>query len=199
MSRQPSAMARYIAFLRAINVGGHTVRMDHLRTLFEALGFSRVETFIASGNVIFEAPAQDTPALEKQIERHLRQALGYEVATFIRSLSELAAIATYQPFPTSELAAAGNALYIAFLPAPPGSEAEQRLMACRSQIDDFHVHEREVYWLCRKKISESAFSGALLERTIGMPATMRNATTVKKLAAKYPAPQQKQARSTEMA
>lgn len=199
MSRQPSAMARYIALLRAINVGGHTVKMDHLRTLFEALGFSRVETFIASGNVIFDAPAQATPALEKQIERHLRQALSYEVATFIRSPSELAAIATYQPFPTSELAAAGNALYIAFLPVPPGGAAEQRLLACRSQIDDFHVHEREVYWLCRKKISESAFSGALLERTIGMPATLRNATTVKKLAAKYPAPQPGQAKSIEMA
>jgi len=42
-----------------------------------------------------------------------------------------------------------------------------------------------IYWLCRKKMSESTFSGALLERTIGMPATMRNSTTVKKLAAKY--------------
>lgn len=198
MGQQPSAMARHIAFLRAINVGGHTVRMDHLRTLFEALGFSRVETFIASGNVIFGAPAQDTPALEEQIERHLRQALGYEVATFIRSPSALAAIATYQPFPTSELAADGAALYIAFLPAPPGGEAKQKLMAFRTPIDELHVHEREVYWLCRKKLSESAFSGALLEKTIGMPATMRNATTVKKLAAKYPAPQPEHTRSIEM-
>jgi uncharacterized protein (DUF1697 family) len=60
----------------------------------------------------------------------------------------------------------------------------------RTEIDDFHVHGREVYWLCRQKMSESAFSGALLEKTIGMPATMRNANTVKRLAAKYPAPQE---------
>jgi len=60
-------------------------------------------------------------------------------------------------------------------------------MAFRSEVDDFRVHGCEVYWLCRKKISESAFSGALLEMAIGMPATIRNATTVRKLAAKYPA------------
>ncbi len=180
-------MRRFIAFLRAINVGGHTVKMDYLRQRFEALGFSNVETFIASGNVIFEAPAENTQTLEKQIERHLQHSLGYEVATFIRSPAQLTAIATYQPFPTAELEAEGHSLYIAFLPAPPNDEAQQKLMAFRTEVDDFHFHEREVYWLCRTKMSESAFSGALLEKTLGLPATMRNATTVKKLAAKYTA------------
>jgi uncharacterized protein (DUF1697 family) len=46
-------MPKYVAFLRAINVGGHTVKMDHLRRLFEALGFTNVETFIASSDVVF--------------------------------------------------------------------------------------------------------------------------------------------------
>ena len=180
-------MPRFIAFLRAINVGGRVVKMDHLRKLFESLGFSNVETFIASGNVIFESLATDAHALERQIERHLRQSLGYEVATFIRFPAELAAIAHYRPFPAAELEAEGNALYIAFLPAPPNGEARHRLMAFRSEVDDFHIHEREIYWLCRTRISASTFSGAQLEKTLGMPATIRNATTVKKLAAKYAA------------
>jgi uncharacterized protein (DUF1697 family) len=180
-------MYRSIAFLRAINVGGHTVKMDHLRMLFAALGFSNVETFIASGNVIFEAPSENSAVLERQIEQHLRQALGYNVATFIRSTSELAAITHYQPFPPAELQGEGNALYIAFLRAPPSAATQEKLMAFRTAADDFHVHGREVYWLCRKKISDSAFSSALLEKTLGMPATMRNATTVRKLAAKYAA------------
>lgn len=183
-----TTMHRSIAFLRAINVGGHTVKMEHLCTLFEALGFSNVETFIASGNVIFETPKENAAALERQIEQHLQQALGYNVATFIRSAPELAAIAHHQPFPPAELNAEGNALYIAFLPAPLSAATQQKLLAFRTPVDDFHVHGREIYWLCRKKISDSAFSGALLEKTIGMPATMRNATTVRKLAAKYAAP-----------
>ncbi len=189
MGLQPDTTSRYIAFLRAINVGGHTVKMDHLRRLFEELGHSSVETFIASGNVIFEAPMEDTRALESRIEGHLRNALGYDVATFIRSPSELADIASYQPLAASEPDAAGHPLYIAFAAAPPSHEAQQRLMAHRNEIDDFHIHGRAIYWSCRKKISESAFSGALLEKIIKMPATMRNSTTVRKLAAKYPAVQ----------
>lgn len=181
-------MRQHIAFLRAINVGGHTVKMNYLRQLFEALGFSNVETFVASGNVIFESPTENTQTLEKQIENQLQQSLGYAVATFIRSTGELAAIAQYQPFPAAELEA-GHPLYIAFLPTSPTGEAQQKLMAFRTEVDDFRVHKREVYWLCRKKMSESTFSGALLEKSIGLPATLRNSTTVKKLAAKYPANQ----------
>ena len=178
-------MPRYIAFLRAINVGGHTVKMDALRKLFEALEFANCETFIASGNVIFEAPDKDAQALEKSIERHLRASLCYEVATFIRSEPELAEIADYRPFPEADLAGETTSVYIAFLQAPPSKEAQAKLMAFRTDTDDFAVHGREVYWLSRTRMSESAFSGAVLEKTLGMPATLRNSTTVGKLAAKY--------------
>ncbi len=60
-------MQRYIALLGGINVGGHRVKMAHLRALFEALGFEHVETLIASGNVIFETARTDVSALETQI------------------------------------------------------------------------------------------------------------------------------------
>ncbi len=178
-------MPKYIAFLRAINVGGHTVKMDKLKKLFEALGFSKVETFIASGNVIFDSPAKSTSTLEKGIETHLQKSLGYEVATFIRSTSELAEAAKYKPFAESELNADGNMLYVAFLQESPGGGAKKKLQAFTNKVDEFHVHGREVYWLCRKRFSESEFSGALLEKTLGQPATLRNVNTVKKLAAKY--------------
>jgi uncharacterized protein (DUF1697 family) len=185
MKPQTSTPAYSIAFLRAINVGGHTVKMDQLRALFEELGLAKVETFIASGNVIFESPADPAAQVEAMIEQHLKQALGYDVATFIRSAAELTALMHHQPFATHELEEERNTLYIAFLRAAPDNEAKQRLMALRNEIDDFQVHEREVYWLCRKRISESTVSGALLEKTIGMAATIRNTTTVNKLAARY--------------
>ncbi len=179
-------MQRYIAFLRAINVGGRTVRMEELRAVFASLGFSNVATFIASGNVIFDSGRSDAAALEGQVETHLKQSLGYEVATFLRTPAELAAIARHTAFPSSELQD-GASLYIAFLHEPPTAEGEQKLMGFRTDVDDFHVHGREVYWLCKIKMSESAFSGALLERTLGTPATLRNVSTINKLVAKYPA------------
>jgi uncharacterized protein (DUF1697 family) len=178
-------MPKYVAFLRAINVGGHTVKMDYLRSLFEALGFSNVETFIASGNVIFDSPSRSAQALERKIETSLHQILGYEVATFIRSTSELADIARYKPFPDAELSAAGHTLYIGFMAASPSDAAKKKLLSLATKMDDFHLNGREVFWICRTSFGQSEISGALLSKALGMPATLRNSTTVKKLAAKY--------------
>jgi len=177
-------MSKYIAFLRAINVGGHNVKMDQLRQLFESLGFSNVETFIASGNLIFEAKAVNTKSLEKKIETCLYAALGYEVATFIRTETELAKIAKYRPFPQSQLDAAA-ALNVGFLVDPLDEAARQKLMALRTDIDDFHVHGREVYWLCKKKQSDSKVSNVVIEKTLGMKSTLRGVNTVNKMAEKY--------------
>lgn len=181
-------MPRYVALLRAINVGGHTVKMDRLRQLFAALGFSNVETLIASGNVIFESAARSAPALEKKIAQHLEESLGYAVVTFIRSGAELGAVARHRPFPAAAMEAEGSALYVAFLPRPPSDDAKRKLMALGTEGDEFHIHGREAFWLRRGKMSDSALSPALLEKTLGMPATLRNVTTVRKLAARCPAP-----------
>jgi uncharacterized protein (DUF1697 family) len=180
-------MSRSIAFLRAINVGGRVVKMDVLRQHFVTLNLANVETFIASGNVIFES-AHEASALEKLIETQLRQSLGYEVKTFVRSAGQVKAIADYQPFGASALEEPGSSLYIAFLPSQPELGATEKLMTYRNEVDDFHIHDSQCYWLCRRKFSESTFSGALLEKTLGLPATVRNSTTVKKLAAKYATP-----------
>lgn len=178
-------MAKYVAFLRAINVGGHTVKMDHLRRLFAGMDFSGVETFIASGNVIFDSPISDRTALEQQIAGSLQAALGYEVATFIRTPAELTAIARYKPFPPVDLDDPDHTLYIAFTFDPPTEAAKQKLLTFTTAVDEFHVDNCEIYWLCRKKISESSFSGTLLEKILGQSATVRNSNTVKKIAAKY--------------
>ena len=174
-------MTRYIAFLRAINVGGHTVKMESLRRLFESFGFSEVETFIASGNVIFSATTQDPTLLESRISAGLRTALGYEVAAFVRGRGELVRIAAYQPFPPSvfEAAATNNVI---FLPGPLDDSARQKLMALRSEIDSFATHASEVYWCCRRIQSQSTFSNAVLEKTLGVKSTIRGVNTIQKLA-----------------
>jgi uncharacterized protein (DUF1697 family) len=179
---------RYVALLRAINVGGHVVKMDRLRALFTELGFERVETFIASGNVIFDPPTTDAAALENTIERHLEGALGYPVATFLRSTTELAAIATRQPFPKPDPDADGATLFVGFLRSSPPGEVQQRLLAMQSEVDAFHFHDRELYWLRRASIRESKFGGPLLEKTLQQQTTIRNISTVRKLAAKFAHP-----------
>ncbi|MFN8411083.1 MAG: DUF1697 domain-containing protein [Anaerolineales bacterium] len=173
-------MSKYIAFLRAINVGGHNVKMDELKKIFEALNFSNVETFIASGNVIFETTTKDTTKLEKKIESKLHEALGYEVATFLRTPQELAEVANYKPFKTK-----GEALNVAFIAEPLEPVSVQKLMTYKNDIDDFYVHGREIYWMCQVKQSDSKFSNAVLEKAIGKKSTLRGINTVQKMAEKY--------------
>ncbi|HEX5438314.1 MAG TPA: DUF1697 domain-containing protein [Gemmatimonadaceae bacterium] len=177
-------MTRYIAFLRAINVGGHTVTMQELRALFEALGFSRVETFIASGNVIFESDDEDAAALERGIEAHLRARLGYDVVTFLRTDAEVAAIARYRAFDDALMPSAIT-LNVAFLHAPLGTKEKRLLADFQTGIDDFHAHGREMYWLCRTRQSDSTFSNAKFEKALGVRTTFRGVKTVARLAAKY--------------
>src|SRR6267142_2212313 len=106
-------MPKYVAFLRAINVGGHVVKMDQLRSSFTELGFANVETFIASGNVIFDSKSKNTQALERKIEKHLQAVLGYAVATFVRSIAEVGEIADYKPFAGRDIE--NDGFYIGFL------------------------------------------------------------------------------------
>ena len=175
-------MRRYIAFLRAINVGGHVVKMEALCGLFVSLGFLNVETFIASGNVLFETNLNRN--LEKKIESKLREALGYDVATFIRTDAELKAVANYKAFAQSQLGAA-TAFNVAFLKESLDDNSNQKVMSLRTDIDNFHVHGRELYWLCQKKQSDSTFSNVVLEKTLGRPSTIRGVNTIQKIAAKY--------------
>src|SRR5262249_1492131 len=118
-------MPLHVAFLRAINVGGRVVKMDHLRALFEGVGLANVETFIPSGNVSFQSPVRKAKTLEARIEAHLRESLGYAVGVFIRSPAELAAIAAHQPFPAADAEADGHALYIAFVADAPRAEVAE--------------------------------------------------------------------------
>jgi len=178
-------MSAFVALLRGINVGGHNVKMDVLRDHFEAAGCAGVETFIASGNVVFESKA-DAGRLEAKIEKRLASALGFEVATFIRHRHELAAVATYMAFPESEIATAG-AFCVGFLKAPLTAVQQEQLQQFATDIDVFSTHGRELYWLCRVRQSESKFSNVAVERKLGVAATFRSITTVRKLAEKYPA------------
>ena len=173
---------RYVAFLRAINVGGHTVKMERLRGLFEGLRFANVETFIASGNVLFDSSTTSQSAMEARIERQLEQELGYPVPTFIRPLGSLAAVVSGHPFDTFERDA--HALSIGFLKRPVPADGVPGLMALQTGYDEFHLRESEVYWLCHGRMSDSQVWGTALDRALGGLCTFRNVTAVRTLAAR---------------
>lgn len=171
---------RFIALLRAINVGGHTVRMDRLRALFEEVG-TNVETFIASGNVIFDSTSRGARALETRIEAHLEAALGYPVSTFLRTPAELRRIADSTPFPQAD--AAAGIVYVAFTGRVVSDVAAAGLLKLGDEVHAFQVEGREIYWLRRRR--DAPYEAPPIERVLGAPMTMRNMNTIRRLAAKY--------------
>lgn len=179
-------MARYIAFLRGLNVGGHNVKMDQLRQQFEALGFTGVSTFIASGNVLFESTNGKAAELAQRIEQRLREALGYEVATFLRTDAEVGRIAAYTPFPDAA-SKEGDTMYVIFLRQAPDAETRKRVLALANDQDLFHINGAELYWRRRGSLLEATINDAELAKALGRaPTTSRNMNTLRRLAAKYP-------------
>ena len=175
------AATRYAALLRAINVGGHVVSSPRLASLFEDLGFENVSTLIASGNVIFDARSGTAAALEKRLAAHLERSLGYDVATFLRTAPELAAIVAHRPFAKPQ---PGSRLYVGFLGAAATADAKRAVAALESAGNSFRLHGRELYWGTTLGMGRNPISGARLEKALGQPMTIRQSTTVEKLAAK---------------
>ena len=182
-------MPHYIAFLRGINLGKRRPEMAELRRLFEQLKFRDVTTFIASGNVIFESKTADTAKLEKQIQEHLHQSLGYEVDTFVRTRAEVAAVAAFRPFAKADMDHPAHTVYAGFLQVPLSPAQIKQFRACSTPVDLFEVAGREYYWLCRIRSNESKAWATPAMRAVQLPtSSMRNLTTVRKLAALYPVP-----------
>jgi len=175
---------RYIALLRAVNVGGRTLKMDRLRELFEAMKLRNVETFIASGNVIFETAAS-AASLEARIEKHLAQSLDFAVPTLVRSAPDFAALATHAPFAPRPSVAKAGALYVGFLKSSPTAESVTRVRALGGAGSEFELHGRELYWRVEDRRAVLQISITKFEKALGCTATFRNVTTVTRIAERY--------------
>lgn len=170
---------KYVAFLRAINVGGtKVIKMEDLRRMFESLGFTNVATYIQSGNVVFEAAEADD--LRAQIESKIQQTFGFEVETFLRSMDEVRAIVEKSPFEQQ----GAETLFIQLLQAAPSAKSKQAVLALATPTDEFAVQRREVYWLRRDR-DKSPFNNNMIEKALGMSATTRNLNTMTKIVEKY--------------
>jgi uncharacterized protein (DUF1697 family) len=171
-------MTKYIAFLRAINVGGtKIIKMNDLRKMFEAFGFDNVQTYIQTGNVIFET--RDSVNLETRVEKQLETTLGYRVEVLIRSMAELAAIVSQQHFEPQP----ADTLHVVFLREKPTKAQVDILKKYNSSADEFAVSSREAYNL-RHDRDTSVFSNNFIEKIFGI-ATTRNMNTLKKILEKY--------------
>jgi len=178
-------MARYVAFLRGINLGNRRVKGEELRACFHAAGLEQPTTFRASGNVIFDT-ARRLPVtkLAGEIEAALKGGLGYEVKTFLRDASEIRAIADYEPFPSEVVASSEGKLQVMLLERSPAKTARSKALAHSSEDDRLAIYERELYWLPSGGITDSALDLKAIAAAVGH-ATQRTKATIDLIAEKH--------------
>jgi uncharacterized protein (DUF1697 family) len=139
---------RYTALLRGINVGGHTVTMDRLRSLFRQLDLADVRTYIQSGNVFFDSDQSDRAALTHSIERHLHAALGYDVPVFLRTVTELEQIVERNPFRDLTVTPAMR-LCVVFTAERIPSTLALPLRTPKNDMEMIHAGDYEAYVIWR--------------------------------------------------
>lgn len=179
-------MARYVAFLRGINVSNRRATSDQLCSCLVAVGFSDVSAFRASGNVIFSSDGGDGDErdLSARVEEAMLGSLGYEVPVFLRSEAEVAAVAAHQPFPPADVEGSDGKLQVLFLQSPPPEPARKRALGHSTDVDRLAISGRELYWLPSGRMLESELDLKAIAATLG-PGTMRTKGTVEQIASKY--------------
>ena len=183
-STRPNApeLVRYVALLRAVNVGGKgLVKKDALRDAFARAGGANVSTFIASGNVLFDAPPDRVESVVAGAQRRLKLVLGAEPVVMVRSAQEMSALMRRGPFAGVD---APKILkrYILFLADVPARRPRLPLTHPKEELDIVHVAARDCWVVSRRKASGMyGFPGIFVEAALGVPSTARSWSTVVKL------------------
>jgi uncharacterized protein (DUF1697 family) len=178
-------MASHVAFLRGVNLAARRrVSGEALRTCFEGLGFRGVNTFRASGNVVFEADRAATAAIAGRIEAALEDSLGFAVQTFLRTAAQVRAIAGYQPFEPRLVERSSGRLQVLLLASPPKGPRAREILALETDADRLVLRGSELYWLPSGRMAESVLDLRAIEKATG-PMTMRTKGTVDQIVSKY--------------
>jgi uncharacterized protein (DUF1697 family) len=172
-------MATFIVMLRGVNVGGNILKMDRLREVCEELGFKNVETYVQSGNIVFDSD-RSAASLVTLIEKHLAGECRLAPSVIVRTPAEFRKIIAGNPFlkvkdidPTR--------LYVTFLAAGASKDASGKLSGIKAGGDRFHLAGKEIYLHCPVSYGETKLSNNAIQKTLGVTATTRNWKTVNTL------------------
>jgi uncharacterized protein (DUF1697 family) len=175
-----AARREYVAFLRAVNVGGRFVTMERLRAEFEALGLDRVRSYIQSGNVFFETAQSSRDALARKIEKHLFAELGFECPVFLRTIQELEKTLATDAFrglkstPVQRLA-------VLFVSEPLPKKVSLPYRSPKGDCDVLAATPGELFVVVRQAVGRPGNPVAQIEKAFGIRATARFYDTALKI------------------
>lgn len=179
-------MIRYVAFLRGMNVGGHAIiKMEALREMFEMPGLKNIQTYIQSGNVIFDSKETDEDVLIKKIEKKLLKDIGKEINVMLRTMDELNAMTKLNPFGKVK-EDKDTKLYVSFVKEMPEKFPALPYTSPKKDFEVLPIKGREVYYITYR-MENGSFGNPLIfiEKEYGKGSTSRNWNTVVKILASF--------------
>ena len=171
-------MQTYISMLRGINVSGQKkIRMADLKSLYESLGLANVQTYVQSGNVIFDSSEQDATKLRKAIEIQIEVTFGFSVPVLMRSADDFQRVIESHPFAQEDPARA----LVTFLYGRPNQSKWDDLRLYKDKVDQFVSGEQEIFLYCPGGYGKTKLSNTFFEKKLDVIATTRNWKTVNAL------------------
>jgi uncharacterized protein (DUF1697 family) len=164
--------------LRGINVSGQKqVRMADLKSMYELLGLVNVQTYVQSGNVVFDSPEQDAIKLSKSIEAKIEKTFGFSVPVLLRTADDFQRVIESHPFAKED----PIRVLVTFLYEQPGQSKRDELSLYKDKVDKFVIGENEIFLFCPGGYGNTKLSNNFFERKLGILATTRNWKSVNAL------------------
>jgi uncharacterized protein (DUF1697 family) len=174
-------MKTCISMLRGINISGHKIiKMDALKVLYAELGFTHVQTYIQSGNVVFMHTSADLAELEKIIVDGIRQKFGCEVPVIVKEMEELKQIVASNPFLNDNKKDISK-IYLTFLYSVPDMERFSKIGEGQNFEEEYKLTGNTIYIYCPNGYGNTKLSTNFLESKLKLSATSRNWKTILEL------------------
>ncbi|MBI3579002.1 MAG: DUF1697 domain-containing protein [Ignavibacteriales bacterium] len=171
-------MKTFVSLLRGINVSGQKkIAMDDLKKLYESLGFKKVQTYIQSGNVVFQSSETDTSKLIQKIQAKIKKFFEFDVVVFITTPKDLRRIIADNPFGKQE----DNKVAVLFLSGKPKDVPMDELEKAKQKLEEFQIQGKEIFISCPGGFGRSKLTTNLFEKKLKLSGTARNMNTVNKL------------------
>ena len=174
-------MTTYISILRGINVSGHKlIKMELLKKMCGNLGFSNIQTYIQSGNIIFHSAKTGTKKLSSTIKEAIKKEFGFDVPVITLTLAELEAIINLNPF-TKDKHLDVAFFHVTILDALPGKEHIALLSKAEIKNDKFEAVKQTIYLYCPDGYGNTKLNNTFIEQKLKVSATTRNWKTINQL------------------
>ncbi len=176
-------MTQFVAFLRGVNVGKHNrLKTKDLCQRLMLLGLKNVSGYKQSGNVLFEAPSEDTNAISRSIQEELRKLVENNVEVFLRTIPQLKGFVKADPF--KGINSDTTKTFVTFMSDKPAVEPSCPIKSPKMDVEVILVRDREAFSLSYLR-NDDRFGdpNGFIEATFKVSATTRNWNTIEGIAA----------------